>query len=406
MEKTPYVSSSQPNKMISPSSRKLNDQDYMELVCENGQMIFAKNQRVSFENQRKQSIIVLDLYEKEYNDSLKKNIINSSLGDTKVVPLNNNNNNSNNNNKNLQSSKGFKSSITTIINDGSLENVEEGVITTPPDEQSAAAVGISTELYFASSRGTPRDLLSCNSSFKRSNCGDLEDEESSYLYNYISDDESDDAKTRVLARTRKTLMTKRKRSTQVHKLYERKRRNEMNKRMRTLQDLLPNCHKDNKVSLLDAAIKYMRTLQLQVQMMMSMRMGNGLIRPPPTMLPIGHYHYSPMGLAMHHMGNTTTASSIPQFMPMNAQATGFSGFTNIPPPSSQMPNFLNDPTGLIQNSPMFSTFESCSNPFVVPSCLPQPQTTSFTQYPKSTLLTSNFEVAMQFVRSNCYFKDL
>lgn len=73
------ASSSQPN-MISPSSSfkpTLNDQDYMELVCENGQ-ILAKSRKTNnngyFQNKRTQSI--LDLYETEYDESFKKNIKN------------------------------------------------------------------------------------------------------------------------------------------------------------------------------------------------------------------------------------------------------------------------------------------------------------------------------------------
>ncbi|KAJ4870903.1 Transcription factor PIL1 [Raphanus sativus] len=87
MGKTPYASLSQPN-VISPSSSfkpKLSDQDYMELVCENGQ-IFAKSRRPNnngyFQNQRTQSL--LDFYETEYDEDFKKNIKN--LGDSQVVP--------------------------------------------------------------------------------------------------------------------------------------------------------------------------------------------------------------------------------------------------------------------------------------------------------------------------------
>ena len=62
-----------------------------------------------------------------------------------------------------------------------VQNVE--VTTAPPDEQSAA-VGRSTELYFASSskfsRGTSRGLSCC--SLKRK-YGDIEEEESTYLSN-------------------------------------------------------------------------------------------------------------------------------------------------------------------------------------------------------------------------------
>ncbi|EOA27188.1 hypothetical protein CARUB_v10023299mg [Capsella rubella] len=409
----PSSSSSQPN-MVSPSSGfkpKLNDQDYMELVWENGQ-ILAKSRRPknngSFQNRRTQSL--LDLYEAEYYDGrFKKNIKN--LGDTQVVPVSesqprqNKDNDEQMINKKKSSSKiesdqrnvsksNKRVASSTLIDDSAKgpKNVE--VTTSPPDEQSVA-VGRSTELYFASSsmfsRGTSIDQSFC--SLKR-NLGDTEEEESTYLISNNSDDESDDdEKTQVHVRTRKPA-AKRKRSTEVHKLSERKRRDEFNKKMRALQDLLPSCVKDDKASLLDEAIKYMRTLQLQVQMM---SVGNGLIRPP-TMLPVGHYSH-PMGLGMH-MGAATTPV-VPQFLPMNVHGNGFPGINNV---SSQMLSFLSHPTGLIPNSPIFSPLENCSQQFVVPSCVPQTQATSFThQFPKSAS-SSNLEDAMQFRGSNGYYR--
>lgn len=185
-------------------SCRLYDQDYMELVCENGQ-ILAKSRRPKnndyFQNQRTQSL--LDLYHEGFKKIIK------NLGDSQVVPVSesqqpqqdeeNDEQTNNNNNKKekiksskiefdqrdvSKSNKRFESSSTLI--DDSLKgskNVDE-VITAPPDEQSAA-VGRSADLYFASSsmfsRGTARDL-SC-SSLKRSKYGDIEEEESTYLSN-------------------------------------------------------------------------------------------------------------------------------------------------------------------------------------------------------------------------------
>ncbi|KAL1189257.1 Transcription factor PIL1 [Cardamine amara subsp. amara] len=392
--------------MIPPSSSfkpKLNDQDYMELVCENGQ-ILAKSRRPknkgSFQNQRTQSL--LDLYETEYDEGFKKNIKN--LGGTQVVPVGESQRHQEEENdeqtstskkkkKKIKSAKiEFERNVSkynkrvessTLINDFAKCPKSVQAITAPPDEQSAA-VGRSTELYFASSSmfslGTSRDLSCCS---LRRKYGDLEEEESTYLSNN-SNDESDDAQTQVPMKTRNSVK-KRKRSTEDHKLSERKRRNDINKRMRALKDLLPNCDKEDKASLLDEAIKYMRTLQLQIQMM---SMGNGLIQPP-MMLPMSHY--SPMGLGM-------------QFLPMNVQRSGFAGINNASSPP--MLSFLNHPTGLIQNSPIFSPLENCSQQFVVPSCVPQTQATSFTQFPNS-VSTSDLEDAMQSRGSNgCYYRSL
>ncbi|KAJ0258148.1 Transcription factor PIL1 [Hirschfeldia incana] len=383
--------------MISPSSSfkpRLNDHDYMELVCENGQ-ILAKSQKTNnhgyFQNQRTQSI--LDLYETEYDESFKKNIKN--LEETQVVPVSNEQTNNKKRTKSsnneleralLQDNKRFKSSNNDSSN--GLKNVE--VITAPPDEQSEA-VGRSTKMYFTPSSmlslGSSRDL-SC--SLEKRKCGDIDEEETNYISN-SSDDESDDAKRLAPAKTRKT-MAKRKRSTEVHKLSERKRRHEISKKMRALHDLLPNCCKDDKVSLLDEAIKYMRTLQLQIQMM---SMCNGLIQPS-MILPVGNY--PTMGLRMN-MGVAATTTSVPQFMPMNVQGTTFHGINNAS--SHMLSAFLNHPTGLIPNSPIFSPLENCSQQLAVPSCFPETQATYFSQFPMSES-TSNFEDAMQFRGSSGY----
>ncbi|KAL9233443.1 hypothetical protein vseg_008444 [Gypsophila vaccaria] len=96
--------------------------------------------------------------------------------------------------------------------------------------------------------------------------------------------------------------SKRSRAAEVHNLSERKRRDRINEKMRALQELIPNCNKVDKASMLDEAIDYLKTLQLQVQMM---SMGAGLyMQPmmlPPGMQPIHGTqmsHFSPMGLGM------------------------------------------------------------------------------------------------------------
>ncbi|KAL5194452.1 Transcription factor PIF3 [Glycine soja] len=97
--------------------------------------------------------------------------------------------------------------------------------------------------------------------------------------------------------------SKRSRAAEVHNLSERRRRDRINEKMRALQELIPNCNKVDKASMLDEAIEYLKTLQLQVQIM---SMGAGLYMPP-LMLPAGMQHmhaphmapFSPMGVGMH-----------------------------------------------------------------------------------------------------------
>ncbi|KAK5786591.1 transcription factor PIF3-like isoform X1 [Gossypium arboreum] len=95
---------------------------------------------------------------------------------------------------------------------------------------------------------------------------------------------------------------KRSGAAEVHNLSERRRRDRINEKMRALQELIPNCNKVDKASMLDEAIEYLKTLQLQVQIM-SMRAG---LYVPPMMLPTGMQHmhatqmayFSSMGFGM------------------------------------------------------------------------------------------------------------
>ncbi|CAI5463574.1 unnamed protein product, partial [Closterium sp. Yama58-4] len=58
---------------------------------------------------------------------------------------------------------------------------------------------------------------------------------------------------------------KRARAAEVHNMSERRRRDRINERMKTLQELIPNSNKTDKASMLDEAIEYLKMLQLQLQ---------------------------------------------------------------------------------------------------------------------------------------------
>ncbi|KAM5560865.1 transcription factor PIF3 [Rosa sericea] len=93
--------------------------------------------------------------------------------------------------------------------------------------------------------------------------------------------------------------SKRSRAAEVHNLSERRRRDRINEKMRALQELIPNCNKVDKASMLDEAIEYLKTLQLQVQIM---SMGAGLYMPQ-MMLPPGMQHmHAPRMAHFSHMG--------------------------------------------------------------------------------------------------------
>ncbi|KAI4325044.1 hypothetical protein MLD38_030472 [Melastoma candidum] len=76
------------------------------------------------------------------------------------------------------------------------------------------------------------------------------------------------------------------RSGSAHRLPG-KRRRRMKEKLRTLQELLPNCNKADQVGVLDEAIEYLKTLQQQFLVLST---GSPMYMsppPPPVMLPAG-----------------------------------------------------------------------------------------------------------------------
>ncbi|CAH8269479.1 unnamed protein product [Arabidopsis lyrata] len=352
----------------------------MELVFENGQ-ILAKGQRsnVPLQNQRTKSI--MDLYEAEYNEDFMKSIIhggggggaNKNLGDTQVVPQSHvvpaHETNMLESNKHVDDSTLIEtlkasSSKRMMVDYDNRKKIKF----IPPDEQSVVAKRM------------------VESGFNTSSAGFTEDSEGSMYLSSSLDDESDDARPQVPARTRKALV-KRKRNAEAYNSPERKQRRDVNKKMRTLQDLLPNSHEDDNESMLDEAINYMKNLQLQVQMM---TMGNRFVTPS-MMLPLG-LHYSQMDLAMG-MGMQMGAQ---QFLPAHVLGAGLPGIND----SADMLRFLNHP-GLMQmqNSAPFTPTEDCSPQSVPPSCAAFPN-----QIPNPTSL-SNLDGASPYTRNQGTLTD-
>ncbi|KAK9067507.1 hypothetical protein SSX86_011618 [Deinandra increscens subsp. villosa] len=108
--------------------------------------------------------------------------------------------------------------------------------------------------------------------------------------------------------------TKRTRAAEVHNLSERRRRDRINEKMKALQELIPRCNKTDKASMLDEAIEYLKSLQMQVQMMsmgynMVPMMFPGVQRYMPTMAPMG------MGMGMDHVGMSRPMVPYPQVLP-------------------------------------------------------------------------------------------
>ncbi|XP_025805662.1 transcription factor PHYTOCHROME INTERACTING FACTOR-LIKE 13-like isoform X2 [Panicum hallii] len=96
----------------------------------------------------------------------------------------------------------------------------------------------------------------------------------------------------------KLTTAKRRRAAEVHNLSERRRRDRINEKMKTLQELIPHCNKTDKASMLDEAIEYLKSLQLQLQM------GGGMAAAAaPVMFPAGVHQYMQRMVAPSHVAS-------------------------------------------------------------------------------------------------------
>ncbi|XP_040384363.1 transcription factor UNE10 [Oryza brachyantha] len=124
---------------------------------------------------------------------------------------------------------------------------------------------------------------------------------------------------------RSSISTKRSRAAAIHNESERKRRDRINQKMKTLQKLVPNSSKTDKASMLDEVIDYLKQLQAQVQVMSrmgSMMMPMGMAMPQLQMSVMAQMaQMAQIGLSMMNMG----------------QAGGYAGLT---PPMMHTAPFL------------------------------------------------------------------
>ncbi|XP_077227952.1 transcription factor PIF1-like isoform X2 [Tasmannia lanceolata] len=120
------------------------------------------------------------------------------------------------------------------------------------------------------------------------------------------------------------------RTAEVHNLSERRRRDRINEKMKALQELIPRCSKADKASMLDEAIEYLKSLQLQVQMM---SMGCSMT---PMMFPVVQQYMPPMGMRMEMPSMSRPMLMFPPFL---AGATMPGPSTNHLGPAFPMPVF-------------------------------------------------------------------
>eukprot|EP01018_Ginkgo_biloba_P026084 Gb_07156 [translate_table: standard] len=125
----------------------------------------------------------------------------------------------------------------------------------------------------------------------------------------------------------RTTTAKRSRAAEVHNQSERRRRDRINEKMRALQELIPNCNKSDKASMLDEAIEYLKTLQLQVQIM---SMGGGMCMPP-VMFPAGMQHFAmPQMAHFSSMGMGMATASGPPVMALSTMHGSIPGPPGLP----------------------------------------------------------------------------
>ncbi|WMV31946.1 hypothetical protein MTR67_025331 [Solanum verrucosum] len=140
---------------------------------------------------------------------------------------------------------------------------------------------------------------------------------------------------------RSSTSAKKSRAAEVHNLSERKRRDRINEKMKALQELIPHCNKSDKASMLDEAIEYLKSLQLQVQMMAT---GCSMV---PVMYPGIPQYMTTMGMNMGmgmsmEMGRNLPMVSYPPLMPdpaMRNAAAAAQMAPQYPLPAYHMPPF-------------------------------------------------------------------
>ncbi|KAL6643815.1 hypothetical protein ACP70R_018581 [Stipagrostis hirtigluma subsp. patula] len=152
--------------------------------------------------------------------------------------------------------------------------------------------------------------------------------------------ESEDAEFESAAVTcepaQKLTTAKRRRAAEVHNLSERRRRDRINEKMKALQELIPHCNKTDKASMLDEAIEYLKSLQLQLQMMW---MGGGMAAAP-VMYPAGVHQYMqrmvgpPHVASMPRMPFMAPSPAVPSHMPVaDDPYVRCVAVEHLPPPS-------------------------------------------------------------------------
>ncbi|XP_027158926.1 transcription factor UNE10 [Coffea eugenioides] len=180
-----------------------------------------------------------------------------------------------------------------------------------------------TAAYTSTSFGSPENTSSGKQCTKT-----VDDQDSPCQSRYEREAGNEEQKKKGNGKS--SVSTKRSRAAAVHNQSERKRRDKINQRMKTLQKLVPNSSKTDKASMLDEVIEYLKQLQAQVNIMSRMNMS-------PMMLPLALQQQLQMSM-MASMGMGVNMGMGMGVMDLNS--IGRSNIAGLPPllhPTAYMP---------------------------------------------------------------------
>ncbi|KAL5571864.1 hypothetical protein UlMin_021461 [Ulmus minor] len=177
------------------------------------------------------------------------------------------------------------------------------------------------------------------------------------------DDEEEEEKKKMTGKS--SVSTKRSRAAATHNQSERKRRDKINQRMKTLQKLVPNSSKTDKASMLDEVIEYLKQLQAQIHMMGRMNI--------PMMLPVAMQQQLQMSM-MSQMGmGMGMGMDINSLARSNLPAAAAAGISPVLHPIPFMPMPSLDGSGdRAMQPPMAPVMPDHLSPFF--ACQSQPMT--------------------------------
>ncbi|KAM5554765.1 transcription factor UNE10 [Rosa sericea] len=179
-----------------------------------------------------------------------------------------------------------------------------------PSVSGSATFGMDSQQVTLDTKGSDRDSV-CHSRPQR--------------------EEGDEEERKKRSTGKSSVSTKRSRAAAIHNQSERKRRDKINQRMKTLQKLVPNSSKTDKASMLDEVIAYLKQLQAQVHVISRMNM-------PAMMLPMAMQQQLQMSMmAPRNMG---MGIGMGMGMGMDMNNIGRPNIAGVPPvlhPTAFMP---------------------------------------------------------------------